>query len=299
MHGSKFPRTRVPNENRKCWSLRSPKLINSWLWNPISYEDKRFNHLCCNWCSGIQDWKGYYTKTKDFRWAWKVPDKRRPNVQRLLVTGQSSDWSTQCITWHWPNGCFSVHYSNIMSNNYFNMSGLRQQVPEAHLLNNWLKWRLLPKKMLMGDGVVNMIVGQCVELQVRLSEAENAANTWSIADTDRIVSQLVREIYGIASNEQIRLKQGILHLFDRIWTLMFSNQHSGAPEDHQTVCNPFRISQDASFEPYMTVNIWNGFWQQFHHPYFWMATYHQCERGTSINLQSQLHPTDAQAQCPV
>jgi hypothetical protein len=56
-------------------------------------------------------------------------------------------------------------------------------------------------------GAVNMTADKREEFQVRLSDAETEATTWSIADTDRIVSQLEREIYGITSNEQMRFKK--------------------------------------------------------------------------------------------
>jgi len=59
-----------------------------------------------------------------------------------------------------------------------------------------------------------------VEFQVRLSDAETEATTWSLADIDRIVSQLEREIYGITSNEQIRFTQELSMLlieFEAWW----------------------------------------------------------------------------------
>jgi len=48
---------------------------------------------------------------------------------------------------------------------------------------------------------VNMTADKRVEFQVRLSDAETEATTWSLADIDRIVSQLEREIHVITSNE--------------------------------------------------------------------------------------------------
>jgi len=56
-------------------------------------------------------------------------------------------------------------------------------------------------------GAVNMTADKHVEFQDRLSNAETEATTWSLADIDRIVSQLERETYGITSNEQMRFKQ--------------------------------------------------------------------------------------------
>jgi len=56
-------------------------------------------------------------------------------------------------------------------------------------------------------GAVNMTADKPVELQLCLSDAGTEATTWSIADIECIVIQLEREIYGIASNEQMRFKQ--------------------------------------------------------------------------------------------
>jgi len=64
-------------------------------------------------------------------------------------------------------------------------------------------------------GAVNLTADKRVEFQVRLSDAETEANTWILADIDRIVSQLEREIYCITSNEQMRFKQELsIHLIE-------------------------------------------------------------------------------------
>jgi len=52
-----------------------------------------------------------------------------------------------------------------------------------------------------------MPTNKCVKFQVYLSAAETETTTWSIADTDRIVSKLEREIYGIILNEQMRFQK--------------------------------------------------------------------------------------------
>jgi len=57
------------------------------------------------------------------------------------------------------------------------------------------------------DGGVNMTTDKHVEFQVRLCDAETKATTRSLADIDRIMSLLEREMYGITSNEQMRFKQ--------------------------------------------------------------------------------------------
>jgi len=56
-------------------------------------------------------------------------------------------------------------------------------------------------------GAANMNTDKPVEFQVRLSDAETEATTWSIANTDRIANQQEREIYVITSNEQMRFKK--------------------------------------------------------------------------------------------
>jgi len=69
-------------------------------------------------------------------------------------------------------------------------------------------------------GVVNMTADTRVEFQVRLSDAETEATAWSLADIDRIVSRLEREIDGITSNEQMRFKQELSKLlikFEAWW----------------------------------------------------------------------------------
>jgi hypothetical protein len=55
-------------------------------------------------------------------------------------------------------------------------------------------------------GSVNMTTDKCVEFQVHLSDAETEAITSSMADRDRIVSQLERDIYSTISNEQMQFE---------------------------------------------------------------------------------------------
>jgi hypothetical protein len=55
-------------------------------------------------------------------------------------------------------------------------------------------------------GVANMTADKRVQFHIRLSDAATEANTWSLADTERVTNQLEREIYGITSNEQKRFK---------------------------------------------------------------------------------------------
>ena len=42
---------------------------------------------------------------------------------------------------------------------------------------------------------------KCMDIRLRSCDAETKANCWSIADAERNVSQLGREIYSIWSNE--------------------------------------------------------------------------------------------------
>jgi len=53
-------------------------------------------------------------------------------------------------------------------------------------------------------GAVNMTANKRVQCQVCLSAAEIETTAWSIADTDRFVNQLEREIYGITSKDKMR-----------------------------------------------------------------------------------------------
>jgi len=140
MHWMNFTRRRVPFENRKCRSLGRPKWMNSWQWNPISYENKSFIQSMLQWkfrCMGptrLQHQNG-----GNFRCAWIEPDKRQLNGQMLISRGQSSNYSAKSIRWHLSNTSFSINYSNIMSNNYYNESGLRQPVAEAYSPKSLLK----------------------------------------------------------------------------------------------------------------------------------------------------------------
>jgi len=53
-------------------------------------------------------------------------------------------------------------------------------------------------------GAVNMTADKGVQFLVCLSDAEIEATTWSIGDTDHVVNQVEREIYGITSKDQMR-----------------------------------------------------------------------------------------------
>ena len=53
-------------------------------------------------------------------------------------------------------------------------------------------------------GADTMTTNKHVQFQVCLSDAEIEATTWSVADMDRVVNQLKREIYGITSTGQMR-----------------------------------------------------------------------------------------------
>jgi hypothetical protein len=60
-----------------------------------------------------------------------------------------------------------------------------------------------------------MAANKYVEFQVRLSDPKTEASTWSIADTDKFVSQLEREIHGITLNEQMWFnKELLIHLIE-------------------------------------------------------------------------------------
>jgi len=56
-------------------------------------------------------------------------------------------------------------------------------------------------------GAANMTADKQLQFQIRLSNADTEATTWSLADTERVTIQLEREIYGITSNEQKRFKK--------------------------------------------------------------------------------------------
>jgi len=93
---------------------------------------------------------------------------------------------------------------------------------------------------------VNMTANKCVEFQDCLFDAETQATTWSLPDIDRIVIHLLREIYGITLNEQMRFKQLLsisLSEFEVCWQAIGGEElwktieqhvfHFGYPKMHQ------------------------------------------------------------------
>jgi len=58
-----------------------------------------------------------------------------------------------------------------------------------------------------GYVAVNMTADKRVQYPVCLSDAGIEATTWSIADADRVVNQLEREIYSITSKDQMRFRK--------------------------------------------------------------------------------------------
>jgi len=64
-------------------------------------------------------------------------------------------------------------------------------------------------------GAVNMTADKRVQFEVCLSDADMEATTWSIADTDCVVNQLERKIYGITFKDQMRFrKEFSIHLVE-------------------------------------------------------------------------------------
>ena len=65
-----------------------------------------------------------------------------------------------------------------------------------------------------------MTANKHVAFQVRWSNAETEATTWSIADTDYIVNPLERKLFGITVNQQMQFKKELsFHLveFEAWW----------------------------------------------------------------------------------
>jgi hypothetical protein len=72
-------------------------------------------------------------------------------------------------------------------------------------------------------GAANMTADKRLQFQIRLSDAETEATTWSLADTERVIIQLEREIYSFTSNEQKRFKKEFsisLIEFEAWWVTM-------------------------------------------------------------------------------
>jgi hypothetical protein len=69
----------------------------------------------------------------------------------------------------------------------------------------------------------NMTADKRLQFQIRLSDAETEATTLSLADTERVIIQLEREIYSFTSNEQKRFKKEFsisLIEFEAWWVTM-------------------------------------------------------------------------------
>jgi len=151
MHWSDFRWRRVHFDIRKCGSLRRPMWMNDWHKNARIYENERFINSLLHWrfsCPGLR--RLQHQNESNFRCTSVEPDKGQPYGQMLIGRGQLSNWSAKSIRWELLNASFSMNYSNIMSNNYCTMSGLRQLVPEAYSPKLMLKWQLLRKKQLTG-----------------------------------------------------------------------------------------------------------------------------------------------------
>jgi len=58
-----------------------------------------------------------------------------------------------------------------------------------------------------GYGAANMTTDNRLQFELRLSDAETEATTWSMADTEFVTFQLQRGIYGITLNDQKRFKK--------------------------------------------------------------------------------------------
>jgi hypothetical protein len=56
-------------------------------------------------------------------------------------------------------------------------------------------------------GAANMTADKQLQFRLYLSDAETDATTWNLADTERVTTQLEREIYGITSNKQKRFRK--------------------------------------------------------------------------------------------
>lgn len=85
-------------------------------------------------------------------------------------------------------------------------------------------------------GVETMTADTRVEFQLCLSDSKTQATGWNIADKDRIVSKLEREVYGITSKEQMRFKkEGSISLiqFEAWWQAIGVHELRKTIEQHE------------------------------------------------------------------
>jgi len=228
MHWSDFTRRRVHYENRKCRRLRRPKWMNRWHQNAISYEKTILIKFVLPWrfrCMGLI-WLVPQNEGNS-RCAWIEPDKQQPNGPMMIGRGQKNDWSAKSIRRHLLNVSFSIHYSNIMSNNYCRKLGLRQPVPEAHSPKDLLKWRLLQKKRCRGGthnrwqvcGISGLSI-RCWDWNHHLENRWYGPHCGSAGERDLW--------YHIEWADAV--EEGILETLDRVWSLVEGNWHSDPPE---------------------------------------------------------------------
>jgi len=119
----------------------------------------------------------------------------------LITRGQSSDWSVKSIRSHPANKCFSINYSDIMTDNYCRKSGPREPVPEAYSQKK--RDQMNTTAEYEAYGAENMTANKRVQFQVRLSDAEIEATTRRIADTHNVVNQLEWEIHCVPPKDQM------------------------------------------------------------------------------------------------
>ena len=80
-------------------------------------------------------------------------------------------------------------------------------------------------------GAVNMTADKSVEFPIRLSNGGTETTTCSLADIDRIVSHLERDLWYHIEWADVA-QEGIIYSFDRIWSLVAGNWHSAAVENY-------------------------------------------------------------------
>jgi len=224
------------------------------------------------------------------------PDKRQAYGQMLIGRGQSSDCSAKSISWYLLNTSLSINYSYIMSDNYCRKSGLRNQC-QKHIRQKTCSNEDHCRRRGSRGGKQDRRQ-ECAIPDLSI-QGWNRSHHLEYCRCGPLCETALGRDLSYHFERPDAVHDGMLQLLGPVWRVVAGSRPSGAPENHPTVCNPFRISKDALCEPNIRVNSANGFRRPFHPQYFWTATYRQCERGLLIYQQSQLHSTDAQAQWPV
>jgi len=165
------------------------------------------------------------------------------------------------IKWHLLNPAFSISYSNFRSNNYCWKLGPTQEIPEVNWPMNMLWWKQLVKTKLTGWRTSPPIVDcnfRSVYPMLRQKPWLSAWLIWRSLLTSWGGRYMASPwMNRSASRRNYPSTWSCLKLGGRLL-------HSGALENHWAMWNTQQICKDESCEPYIRLNMANGFGWNFY-----------------------------------